>query len=69
MRREPADLTVTVLGVVGMMGYFMAGRLDDLQSSPFDVFAFVWFFTFGSIKASLPLLLPRQDQVPSSFDR
>jgi hypothetical protein len=64
MRRETADLTITVLGVVGMLGYFLAGRLDDLHSSPFDVFALVWFFTFAVIKASLPLLTPDPETTP-----
>jgi hypothetical protein len=64
MRRETAELTITVLGVVGMLGYFLAGRLDDLHSSPFDVFALVWFLTFGVIKASLPLLIPDPQTTP-----
>jgi hypothetical protein len=54
-----ADLAVTVLGVAGLLGFLMAGRMDDANASPFDIFAFVWFFTFGGIKLSLPWLLKR----------
>jgi hypothetical protein len=54
-----ADLAVTVLGVAGFLGFFAAGRMDDANASPFDIFAFVWFFTFGGIKLSLPWLLKR----------
>jgi hypothetical protein len=54
-----ADLAVTVLGVAGLLGFLMAGRMDDVNASPFDIFAFVWFFTFGGIKLSLPWLLKR----------
>jgi hypothetical protein len=54
-----ADLAVTVLGVTGLLGFLMAGRMDDANASPFDIFAFVWFFTFGGIKLSLPWLLKR----------
>jgi hypothetical protein len=52
-----AELVVTVLGVAGLLGFLMAGRMDDPNASPFDIFAFVWFFTFGGIKLSLPWLL------------
>lgn len=56
----PADLAVTVLGVAGLLGFLMAGRMDGgPDASPFDIFAFVWFFTFGGIKLSLPWLLKR----------
>jgi hypothetical protein len=48
---------VTVLGVAGLLGFLMAGRMDDPNASPIDIFAFVWFFTFGGIKLSLPWLL------------
>ena len=54
-----ADLAVTMLGVAGLLGFLMAGRMDDANASPFDIFAFVWFFTFGGIKLSLPWLLKR----------
>jgi hypothetical protein len=54
-----AELVVTVLGVAGLLGFLMAGRMDDANASPFDIFGFVWFFTFGGIKLSLPLLLRR----------
>jgi hypothetical protein len=56
-----ADLAVTVLGVAGLLGFLMAGRMDDANASPFDIFAFVWFFTFGGIKLSLPWLLKRAE--------
>jgi hypothetical protein len=52
-----ADFVVTVLGVAGFIGFLLAGRMDDVNASPFDVFAFVWFFTFGGIKFFLPWLL------------
>jgi len=54
-----AELAVTVLGVAGLLGFLMAGRMDDANASPFDIFAFVWFFTFVGIKLSLPWLLKR----------
>jgi hypothetical protein len=54
-----ADLAVTVLGVAGLLGFLMAGRMDDANASPYDIFAVVWFFTFGGIKLSLPWLLKR----------
>jgi hypothetical protein len=54
-----AELAVTVLGVAGLVGFLMAGRMDDANASPFDIFAFAWFFTFGGIKLSLPWLLKR----------
>jgi len=49
-----ANLAVTVLGVAGFLGFLVAARMDDANSSPFDVFAFAWFFIFGAIKACLP---------------
>jgi hypothetical protein len=58
-RASEADLAVTVLGVAGLLGFLMAGRMDDVNASPFDIFAFVWFFTFAAIKLSLPWLLKR----------
>jgi hypothetical protein len=42
-RASEADLAVTVLGVAGLLGFLMAGRMDDVNASPFDIFAFVWF--------------------------
>jgi hypothetical protein len=54
-----AELAVTVLGVAGLLGFLMAGRMDDANASPFDIMAFVWFFTFAGIKLSLPWLLKR----------
>jgi len=55
-----ADLAVTVLGVAGFLGFLLAARMDDANASPFDVFAFAWFFIFGGIKACLPWLLLRR---------
>jgi hypothetical protein len=55
-----ADLAVTVLGVAGFLGFLLAARMDDAIASPFDVFAFVWFFTFGGIKLCLPWLLSKR---------
>lgn len=52
-----ADLVVTVLGVAGFLGFLWAARMDDANASPFDVFAFAWFFTFCAIKACLPWFL------------
>jgi hypothetical protein len=52
-----ADPAVTALGVAGLLGFLIAGRMDDPNASPFDIFAFVWFFTFAGIKLSLPWLL------------
>jgi hypothetical protein len=54
-----AELVVTILGVAGLLGFLMVGRMDDANASPFDIFGFVWFFTFGGIKLSLPWLLGR----------
>jgi hypothetical protein len=61
-----ADPAVTALGVVGFLGFLIAGRMDDANASPFDIFAFVWFFTFGGIKLSLPWLLKRAAAGPST---
>jgi hypothetical protein len=55
-----ADLAVTVLGVAGFLGFLLAARMDDANASPFDVFAFAWFFIFGAIKACLPWLLSKR---------
>jgi hypothetical protein len=55
-----ADLAVTVLGVAGFLGFLLAARMDDANASPFDVMAFVWFFTFGAIKVFLPWLLSKR---------
>jgi hypothetical protein len=54
-------LAVTVLGIAGFLGFLLTGQMDDANASPFDVFAFVWFFTFGGIKLCLPWLLSRRD--------
>jgi hypothetical protein len=51
---------VTVLGVAGFLGFLLVGRMDDAKASPFDVFAFVWFFTFSGIKFCLPWLLSKR---------
>ena len=55
-----ADLTVTVLGVAGFLGFLLTARMDDANASSFDVFAFAWFFIFGAIKACLPWILSRR---------
>lgn len=59
-RAAAAELTVTVLGVAGLLGFLMAGRMDDANASPFDVFAFIWFFAFAVIKFCLPWLLSKR---------
>ena len=56
---ETIDLTVTLLGVVGFLGFLAAARMNE--SFPFDVAAMVWFATFGAIKVGLPLLLERRE--------
>jgi hypothetical protein len=58
--RAIADLTVTVLGVAGFLGFLVAARIDDANASPFDVFAFAWFFIFGAIKTCSPWLLSKR---------
>lgn len=63
-----AELAVTMLGVVGFLGFLLTARMDDVNASPFDVLAFVWFITFGIIRLCLPRLLSklrRQDESPS----
>jgi hypothetical protein len=55
-----ADLAVTVLGVAGFLGFLEVARMDDANASPFDVFAFLWFFVFCVIKAFLPWLLSKR---------
>ncbi|MBY0381264.1 MAG: hypothetical protein K2W78_05040 [Xanthobacteraceae bacterium] len=55
-----ADLAVTVLGVAGFLGFLILARMDDVNSSPFDAIAFIWFFTFGGLKLCLPWLLSKR---------
>lgn len=55
-----ADLAVTILGVAGFLGFLLVARMYDANTSPFDVVAFIWFFTFGGIKACLPWLLSKR---------
>jgi predicted MFS family arabinose efflux permease len=55
-----ANLAVTVLGVAGFLGFLLAARMDDANASPFDFFAFAWFFIFLAIKACLPWLLSKR---------
>src|SRR6202008_126165 len=55
---ETIDLAVTLLGVVGFLGFLAAARMSN--SFPFDVAAMVWFATFGAIKVALPLLLEKR---------
>lgn len=52
-----ADVVVTVLGVAGFLGFLWVARMDDADTSPYDVFAFAWFFAFCVIKACLPWFL------------
>jgi hypothetical protein len=52
-----ADWAVTLLGVAGVLAFLLAARMDDTNALLYDVFAFVWFFTFGGIKLCLPWLL------------
>lgn len=59
-RSATAHLAVTLLGVAGFLGFLLAARMDDANASPFDVFAFAWFFTFGTIKFCLPWMLARR---------
>jgi hypothetical protein len=35
-----ADLAVTVMGVGGFLGFLVAARMDDANTSPFDVMAY-----------------------------
>jgi hypothetical protein len=56
---ETIDLAVTLLGVVGFLGFLAAARMND--SFPFDVVAMVWFATFGAVKVGLPLLLEKRE--------
>ncbi len=58
-RTETADLCVTLLGVVGFLGFLAAARMNAVDSSPFDVIALVWFAAFGAIKICLPRLLAK----------
>jgi hypothetical protein len=58
--RAIADLAVTVLGVAGFLGFLLAARMDGANASPFDVFAFIWFFIFGVIKACLSGILSKR---------
>ena len=64
-----ADFAVTVLGVAGFLGFLLAGRMDDANASPFDVFAFVWFFAFGGIKFCLPWLLSKRSAARRDLGR
>jgi predicted MFS family arabinose efflux permease len=49
-----ADLAVTVMGVGGFLGFLVAARMDDANTSPFDVMAYAWFFGFLVLKLCLP---------------
>ena len=55
-----ADVAVTVLGVVGFLGFLVTARMDDVNASSFDLLAFAWLFTFGAIKLCLPRLLSKR---------
>ena len=60
-RIETIDLAVTLLGVVGFLGFLAAARMNS--SFPFDVAAMVWFAAFGAIKVGLPLLLEKREDL------
>jgi hypothetical protein len=60
-RVETIDLAVTLLGVVGFLGFLAAARMND--GFPFDVVAMVWFAAFGAVKVGLPLLLEKRDDL------
>jgi hypothetical protein len=60
-KAETADLCVTLLGVVGFLGFLAAARMNEAGSAPFDVIALVWFATFGAIKIGLPWLLAKRE--------
>jgi hypothetical protein len=64
-----ADFAVTALGVAGLLGFLLVGRMDDANASPFDVFAFVWFFMFGGIKFFLPWLLSKRAEAKRGAGR
>jgi hypothetical protein len=54
-----ADLAVTLLGLGGFLSFLAAARMSNANAPPFDLFAMLWFFSFGGIKLSLPWLLTR----------
>jgi hypothetical protein len=60
-KAETIDLAVTLLGIVGFLGFLAAARMND--SFPFDIVAMVWFATFGAIKVSLLLLLEKREDL------
>jgi hypothetical protein len=49
-----ADLAVTEMGVGGFLGFLVAARMDDANTSPFDIMAYAWFFGFLVLKLCLP---------------
>lgn len=51
---ETIDVAVTLLGVVGFLGFLAAARMSGPDASLFDVLAFGWFFFFGAIKLCKP---------------
>jgi predicted lysophospholipase L1 biosynthesis ABC-type transport system permease subunit len=64
-----ADLAVTILGVVGLLGFLVAARMDNPNASLFYAFAFVWFFIFGGIKLWLPWQLSKRAAVKRNSAR
>ena len=54
------DNAVTVLGVVGFLGFLVAARRDDANASPFDAMPYAWFFAFLVLKMCLPWFRPRR---------
>lgn len=55
------DMTITVLGVVGFLGFLVAARRDDANASPFDAMAYAWFFAFLVLKMCLPWFRSRRE--------
>ena len=54
------DSAVTVLGVVGFLGFLVAARRDNANASPFDAVAYAWFFAFLVLKMCLPWFRSRR---------
>ena len=59
---ETIDVGVTLLGIVGFLGFLAAARMNEADGAPFDTLALVWFAVFGAIKIDLPRLLANRDR-------
>jgi hypothetical protein len=59
---ETIDVGVTLLGIVGFLGFLAAARMNEADGAPFDTLALVWFAVFGAIKIGLPRLLANRDR-------